>query len=891
MSPAGASYPNLPIVTMPGAHTSLLSRWSEVAQAIPDRTALSSPTESYTFAEADRLSDQVASRIAEQLPHGDEPIGTLLGQTALGIIGLLGIMKAGRITVILDPHLPTERLRDIIELSGLTGTLVGDTAPNVKEALASDLGSLLDLDEMLRSGAGEVNQAALEAGRSRGGRDAVTIVFTSGSTGKPKGVVQVHDQMLNDVGVHRELTGLSPDDRVALVLPYGFAAGFSLVLGSLLNGAGIWSFDPRDGGARALVSWITEQQLTTLHSSPHLLRTVVGALPRAQKLDSLRFALTVGEAISAADIIAAREHLRSDAQFFNWTGSSEIGTLTIHEVTREDLERGGPVPAGKIVTGRMVTLLREDGTEAAQGESGELVAVSEYLSEGYWNDPETNTARFSVWSDGRRACRQGDLARFDENGNLILLGRSDAAVKVRGYLVEPAEVEAALMKTGVLAEATVQPIIQPPEATRLTAYIVAKQGVPTESPTGLRKRLRQTLPEYMVPASIVYLSSLPRNERGKVDRKQLPPPPPAAASQPPSNQWEMAIADIWSDMLGLPSVGADDDFMALGGDSLAIEEMLAQVTEHFGVDLVSSDLIQAPTLREFAQRLQLGSSALPSHPDVVRLQTGTTADNLFTFAGAGALALGFLPIARHFPERSVYGFQAHGMERRSIPDWSVESAARRYLELLRVIQPHGPYFLVGHSHGGLIAMEIAAQLTAAGEEVEMLGLLDTYLPGRVKGVREVPSATGAPAPHNSDSDASASIRAHTGTSAAVRRAAGTAGARVRSLARLVPPPKNWGRWSRAMLAGVVPRTGQRQFDTFFDQAVLASLRHKVSPYAGQTVLIFADDNPDGPLAWRDTLIGPHEISAIETEHTTMLREPHASVLASRLKSAFGSPPE
>jgi thioesterase domain-containing protein len=310
--------------------------------------------------------------------------------------------------------------------------------------------------------------------------------------------------------------------------------------------------------------------------------------------------------------------------------------------------------------------------------------------------------------------------------------------------------------------------------------------------------------------------------------------------------------------------------MALGGDSLAAEEMLAIVQERFGVALVSTDVVEAPTLREFTRRVMLGSASLPSHPDVVTLRSEGTDTPMFCFAGSGALALTFVPLSRHIPNRPVYAFQARGLEKRAMPDWTVESTARRYLEIIRIVQPRGPYILIGHSFGGLVALEIARVLTDAGETVDFVGLLDTYLP-RSSGKQ--PTMNFEP------------MVERPSAATAVDKARDFAQAQVhRVLPDGLPALRQWNRQARAYLAGVVPFSGQRQFDAFFDHGAITSRRYHLRPYAGRTMLVLADNNPDGPDAWRALLTGPHEFVNLACEHSSLLRDPHAATLATILNA-------
>lgn len=861
---------------MPGPCRSLVERWREVAHALPDRPALHSSRSHFTFAEADRLSDILAAGLMAELQDDDPevPVALCVGHDAVGLIGVLAVMKIGRILVVLDPHLPAPRLRVISEAAGATACVADAGSWALAEELGAPLTRVLRLEQLMSGDApeGTALEALVDVGQLRSGQDPAAVVFTSGSTGRPKGVIQTHDVTLNDAYANRLGFGFTPQDRITLVLPYGFAAGYYLIFIALLNGVGLWCFDPRDGGTRGLIKWIDQNQLDVLVCSPHLARSVADALGPDQRLNSLRILATVGEAVHGRDVELFRSHLRPECSFFNWTGSSEMGTLAIFEITGDAAIPSGTVPAGHFVANKDAHLQGENGGPVAAGEPGELIAASDYLSGGYWRDEAGTAARFDIGPDGRRRCHQGDLARFDENGNLVLLGRADAAVKVRGYLVEPSEIEAACLSADGVKEVVVVTVANPPAPTALIAYVVPDPSLRTASTAALRRHLRQLLPEYMIPTDIVLLSELPRNERGKVDRPNLPRVDHRERSRPPVNHREIVMADLWADILGLDFIGADDDFMALGGDSLSAEEMLAVVRERLGVSLASTDLIEAPTLSEFTRRVAQGTASLPSHPDVVTLQAKGSLDPLFCFAGSGALALTFLPLSRHFPDRPVYAFQAHGLERRAIPDWSVEAAARRYLKIVRIIQPRGPYLFVGHSFGGLIALETARLLTDAEEQVGFVALLDTYLP---RNVGKVPTLTFEPLP-----DRPIESTAWQTTKRLAHRQF------RRVLPDGLPALRQWNRQARGYLAGIVPFSGQRQFDAFFDHGAVTGRHYKIYPYGGRALVILADNNPDGPQPWAAILTGPHSFVNIPTEHSSLLREPHATVLATALKEAM-----
>jgi amino acid adenylation domain-containing protein len=875
-------------LVVPGQMGSVIERWRHVARTLGDSPAISSPGAGYTFAEVDAISDAAAARLHAAAPDDGAPVVTVVDHSATGIIGMWSVMKAGRILVVLDAHLPAERLRQIVDLAGAT-TCLAD-ADHAELARGLGIPTVLWLDE-LTAEVDPTDPRAAAAHRDSpagvapaGPDDILSIVFTSGSTGEPKGVITTHGFALNDAYAGRTQFGIDADDRLTQVLPLSYSAGFVMMLMGLLNGAGIWAYDPRDRGIRGLETWIDQNHLTALHCTPHLLRSLVSSLPTGRPLSTVRLVATVGEAVHGRDYEALRPHLQPGTSFFNWTGSSEVGSLSTHEIPYGAPEQDGAVPAGRIVPNKELRVLDENGHPVAPGQVGELVVVSEYLSGGYWRSPEAAATRFGHTGDGRRFCKPGDMGRVVD-GVLSFAGRTDAAVKIRGYLVEPSEVEAAIRESDAVAEVSVLAVVRPPTAAYLVAYVVADPRFRAESPAMIRRRLRQRLPEYMVPSVITAVTSLPRNERGKVDRQALPPAERARPTAPPTTQWEIVLSDLWGEVLGLDSVGLDDDFMELGGDSLTAEEMLVLVKERLGVPLVSSDLVEAPTLRRFTRRVTLGSASLPSHPDIVALRTGGSDTPAFCFVGGGSLALTFGPIARHLGDRPVYAFQAHGLEQRAVPDKTVEAAAARALQLMRVLQPHGPYLMVGHSFGGLVALEAARQLEQAGETVAHVTLLDTYQPGNSVGAlapsaAEQPTLTARP------------------TGSALRRAISAVAAPVKAqvesrLASVLPDglpePEQLGDRIRARLAGIVTFSGQRQFDAFFDHSGLVARKYALRPLSTPVLLVLGADNPDGAAAWAPLLTGPHKIVEIPAEHTSLLREPHATTVGDLIRSQLAAP--
>ncbi|OLT10616.1 hypothetical protein BJF78_28685 [Pseudonocardia sp. CNS-139] len=311
------------------------------------------------------------------------------------------------------------------------------------------------------------------------------------------------------------------------------------------------------------------------------------------------------------------------------------------------------------------------------GVTGEVTITARHLPLGYHNNPELTATRYRRNPDGTTTYRGGDLGRFDADGVLHLRGRMDAAVKIGAYLVEPAEVEAALLDLPTVAEAVVSAVREPgPDGAprpRLVAHVVPVAAEHSVTPAALRRALRERLPSWMVPARIAMLDALPRNERGKVDRTALPE---AVAQQPfvgPRTPTEHVVAGVWQAVLGLDEVPVDADLWELGADSLAIERLVLGLRRAAGVTLTSADLANAPTVERLAavvtDRHRLRRPARGERPAVlprtaVQLREGTARPPVFAFAGGGAAALSLLPLAVGLRvDVPVVGFQAAATSR------------------------------------------------------------------------------------------------------------------------------------------------------------------------------------------------------------------------------------
>ena len=404
------------------------------------------------------------------------------------------------------------------------------------------------------------------------------------------------------------------------------------------------------------------------------------------------------------------------------------------------------------------------------GVPGELYLGGAGLARGYLHRPELTAERFvpnpiggmgdGGWktrphppspiphppSPSTRLYRTGDLVRYRPDGTLEFLGRTDEQVKIRGFRIEPGEIEAALgQHPAVQACAVVAREDQPGEV-RLVAYLVTsdKSRVTSEGGdalvtrysllvTQLRAFLQQKLPEYMLPAAFVPLEVLPLTRNGKLDRRALPAPEQSGTTFQetyiaPRDTLEFQLTRIWEELLGVRPIGVSVNFFDLGGHSLLAVSLMAQIQRRFARDLPLSALFQGPTIEQLAYLLQQDSASLRWSP-VVPIQTGGAKPPFFCVHPAGGQVLCYVDLARHLgSDHPFYGIQARGLYGEQLPYTHIEDMAEHYIAAMRVVQPHGPYFLGGWSFGSVVAFEIAQQLQRQGQEVGLLVMLDSEAP-------------------------------------------------------------------------------------------------------------------------------------------------------------------
>jgi amino acid adenylation domain-containing protein len=593
-----------------GLEQSLPARFEQQVARMPDHPAVRTEAGHFTYRALNRAANRVARTLHAACGGAHEPVALLFENGASAIVASLGALKAGKIGVPLDTSYPAARLAALLAHSEARALLTDAASRPLGTGLAAGVLPVIDLDAIDETVSGDDNLDLPIA------PDAVErIGYTSGSTGHPKGVYRTHRAALHNALTYALALGLGPADRLLVLFSYNRVTGL-VGIGALLSGTTLVPFDVRARGLSAAAELLARDDITVYYSTPTVFRALGESLRGAVRFPSLRLIELTGEPVTRSDVDLYRALTAEDCLLLNHLGSTEAGFYRQYFVTHRTVIEGPLVPAGYATPDKKAFLLDDAGQEVAPGEVGEIVVRSRYLSSGYWRDPDLTRQAFVPAPDGNgeRLYRTGDVGRMLPDGCLVYLGRKDAQVKVRGYRVEPAEVEGALREHPQVRDVAVVGRSHPATGEmRLVAYVASRGPAP---PAGdLRLAVRRVLPEYMVPAAVVFVDALPRLPGGKVDRKSLPEPAcgpsvDGGARAAPADAVQRQMAAIWAEVLGVHPIGPRDDFFELGGDSLRAARILNQIEETWGVRLPLSTFLEHATVQDVAALLAASAGAL-----------------------------------------------------------------------------------------------------------------------------------------------------------------------------------------------------------------------------------------------------------------------------------------
>jgi amino acid adenylation domain-containing protein len=580
---------------------SIPARFEQMVKMYPDRMAVKAKGHEMTYRELNRAANQVAHEILARVGEGEEPIALLFGNDVSLFAAALGVLKAGKIIVSLDPLLSRARLSSILNSAQPHLILTDDLNISLGKGLAQNKVPVLGLDE-LRTGTSDEN---LELPISS--KALAWILYTSGSTGEPKGVIQNHRNLLHDSMNYCNGLHICVEDRVTKFSnSLGVIRAVRESFGALLNGAGLCLFDVKGEGTARLGEWLAHERITVFQSVASLFRNLFDTLTDRDSFPGIRIIMLGGEAATQRDLVLFKKNFSLNCIFVNGLGTTETGSIRRFHINKATPTPSGTVPVGFELEDKKVLLFDEDAKEVDTNGIGEIAIRSRYLSPGYWRRPDLTEEVFLPDPDGgdNRIYLTGDLGRMSPEGCLEHLGRKDFQVQIRGYRVETAEIETVLLEMDEITNVVVDAKKSPAGDQRLVAYFVSATDPPPKVST-LQDAIKNKLPDYMVPSAFVLLESLPLTPTGKADRLALPDPGserPELASPfvAPRTSLEKKVAEIWTEYLDLDQVGVNENFLELGGNSLQATQIISRIRQRFDVNVSLRSLFEAPTVADMS---------------------------------------------------------------------------------------------------------------------------------------------------------------------------------------------------------------------------------------------------------------------------------------------------
>jgi len=567
------------------------------AVATPDAFALTLGSCSLTYHELDERADRLAHHLVSLGVGSEVIVGVYLTRSVAMVVSALAVLKAGGAYLPLDPAYPAERIAFLVKDAQLQILVTG-------QCMASNLPvqprHVVTLDPEGRSTVFQNSQPIVCTVKQK---DLAYVIYTSGSTGQPKGVEITHASLLNLVRWHQRAFSVSPTDRATFQASPGFDASVWEIWPYLTAGACICLVDEQvRTDPEALRDWILAKGITISFLPTALAEQMLDV--QWPKKTSLRVLLT------GADALRHRPPAGLPFDFVNNYGPTEC-TVVSTSGTVSVGDHGELPTIGTPIDNVQAHVVDESLRPVPVGTPGELLIGGAGVGRGYLNQPELTAQKFipDPFSQnlGGRLYRTGDLVRYLPNGEIAFLGRIDDQIKIRGYRIEPLEVTTALNR---LPDVENSVLIARAEAgeKRLVAYVVPRRGADLQA-SALRNALAECLPEYMIPSTFVHLEKLPLSANGKLDRAALPSPTPENtlqedAYEPPQSEVQERLATIVSTLLGVDRVGIDDNFFNRGGHSLLGAQMIAQISDVFGVELSLLSIFNDPTVRGMSAEIE-----------------------------------------------------------------------------------------------------------------------------------------------------------------------------------------------------------------------------------------------------------------------------------------------
>jgi len=845
--------------------------FEERVRETPETTSVVFEGDCLTYGELNARANHVAAYL-QQLGVGPETRVVLyLDRSLHSLVALLGTLKAGGAYVPVDASSPKERLRHILADADahiiLTETKLATGLSDFNARVVC-----LDADWTTISDFSDENPISPVTPEN-----LAYIIYTSGSTGMPKGVAVEHRQLVNYASSIIERFSVPPLSSFALVSTFGADLGNTVIFQSLFTSGCLHVISQdRATDPELLAEYFSQHGIDCLKIVPsHLEALLTSSNPGAVLPRELL--VLGGEAASPALLDKVMDHAHGCA-VFNHYGPTEttVGVLTSPLRIDDSERRSATMSLGRPLANTQAYVLNSYLQPVPSGFAGELCIGGRNVTRGYLGRPDQTAEKFIPdpfgAEPGARLYRTGDIVRQKQTGAIEFVGRIDDQIKIRGFRVEVGEIEAALRQHEAVREAIVLARTDERGDKRLVAYTVCN-GEPTSDE--FRSYLTERLPAHMIPSSFVRLTEMPLNHNGKIDRRALPVGEIDENGQGdfsrPRNELELQLAGIWEDVLGVHPIDVTSNFFTLGGHSLLAVRLMAEIRSRLGVPLPLASIFQGSSVEKLARLLR--NQGLTTFSPLVPIRSSGSRPPLFFVHPTGGGVLCYSDVAAHLgSDVPFYGLQARG-HTMGQPIDDVKEMAAYYLEAIRSVQSQGPYYLGGWSFGGVVAFEMAQQLHAIGESVGLVALLDSQ-------------AETAHLEFDAATLIAENVSEHIPISVEELRSRDVDDQlrEVMSLAQqrnLMPPD--------------FALEDARRYVDVYRAHWNAANGYEPQVYPGKLTLFRASDKPEEFIrrnparGWDKLAHGGVDIIAVPGSHQSMVKNPHAEVLAERLRACIQQP--
>ncbi len=827
--------------------------FEETVLRYPHQTAVVFKDRALTFRELNERANRLAHYLRQEGVGPEKLVAISVERSMEMVVGLLAVIKAGGVYVPVDPDYPLERIAYILKDADspwlLTSRALGERFTDLEARLILLDAPLPEAYEAKTENPAHINHPD----------NLAYVIYTSGSTGRPKGTMLTHRGLCNLTLRQIEDFQLTPERRCLQFASFSFDASVSEIFTTLVSGAALYLMEREtQTSTKRLTRLMRDSRISTVTLPPSLLNII-----KDEALPDLHTLISAGEAL-APDLA---RHWSAKCRLLNAYGPTE-NTVCASRFEVSDAGDYATIPIGTALGNVRLYVLDENMNPTPTGIPGELYLAGINLARGYLNRPALTAERFLPDPfDGRpggRMYRTGDKVRWLESGHLEFLGRIDSQLKVRGFRIEPGEIEARMRAHDAVRDAVLSLATDDGGVSHLTAYIIWKEEARAAD---LKSALSDQLPDYMIPSVFVSIDQIPLTPNGKIDYRALAETGVRTETTgtefiAPRNAMETRLAEIWETILGVNPVGVRHNFFELGGHSLLAMQLLNAIEKQFKKDITLIDFFKEPTIEHLAALLTDENQEASGVKLMLLAKGDRNKPAVFFIHPSGGAVHHYQELAdRLTADLRFFGIQAQGLDGKTALHQTIEEMAEAYISALKEEQPEGPYILGSWSLGVIISYEMARQLRARGDEVALLMQLDQ----------------GPFVEHKSPEDTAEMLTEMFKRYFKVD---------TEALRKLPEDEQFKVVLKKAKKVKVVPRFVRvadfQRYITVNETQIQAWLRYRHKPFPGTVHLFRSAENRDKKdLRWGE-LCGQVNIIDVPGDHITMLRNPDVRELAAAM---------